>query len=467
MEEFLFDEFQPVTSKQWKQFIQVELNGLDFNKTLLSNTNEGITIKPFYHGDDFKKLDIPANKIGFLINQNVFVNDEKRANSLAKDALKRGANCITFTAIKPFDFNVLLQDIFSVSPNSIPVHFDFQFLEESFLKELIHFSAKENIYLHLDIIGNLVKNGNWFYSKKQDFEIVKSLGQLANKNISIVGIDASIYQNAGANTVQQVAYALAHANEYLNYFHSLLTEKKLEKNVFENLVHNMQFRFAIGGNYFFEIAKLRAFRYLFSLILKKYHVLADANIIAKPSLRNKTLYDYNMNMLRTTTECMSAVLGGANTIGNVSYDALFHKKNEFGERIARNQLLILKEESYINTGDFVSGTYYIEELTFEIATKALAIFQDIEKKGGFLIQLFEGTIQRKIEENAQKEQQQFDAGELVLTGTNIQVDAAEKMKKNIELYPFVKKKSHATILQPVIVKRLAEKLEQQRLELEK
>src|SRR5690606_2264994 len=139
--------------------------------------------------------------------------------------------------------------------------------------------------------------------------------------------------NAGANCVQQLAYTLAHANEYLNRF-SVEEIPPLKNSL-------MTVKMAVGGNYFFEIAKLRALRILWAMLAPEYHLPTELHILAVPSKRNKTLYDYNVNMLRTTTECMSAVLGGANAIGNLPYDVLYHKSNEFGERIARNQLLVL------------------------------------------------------------------------------------------------------------------------------
>ena len=163
---------------------------------------------------------------------------------------------------------------------------------------------------------------------------------------------------------------------------------------------------------------------------------------------------------------MSAILGGANTISNIAYDEVFHKKNEFGDRIARNQLIILKKESRIKNDEFANGSYYIEELTYEIADKALRIFKEIEKSGGFVKKLFEGTIQRKIKENATKEQDQFDKENLVLLGTNKHPNMDDKMKDDLELYPFVKTKHQKTEIQPIIVKRLAEKLEKERLEKE-
>jgi methylmalonyl-CoA mutase len=163
---------------------------------------------------------------------------------------------------------------------------------------------------------------------------------------------------------------------------------------------------------------------------------------------------------------MSAVLGGANTISNLAYDAIFHKKNEFGERIARNQLIILKEESHLNNASIVNGSYYIEELTFEIAEKALDLFKKIEKSGGFVKQLFDATIQRKIVESDNKEQEQFDNNEIVLVGTNKYKNESDRMKESIQLYPFLKTRNKETVIEPVIAKRLAENLEKERLKSE-
>ena len=173
-----------------------------------------------------------------------------------------------------------------------------------------------------------------------------------------------MYQNAGANMVQQIAYSLGQANEYFNRI--------------ESITKPIVFEVAVGTNYFFEIAKLRALRLLFNLIAKEYNHTLECNIIVSPTKRNKTLYDYNVNMLRTTTECMSAIIGGANAIANLPYDALYHKDNEFGDRIARNQLLILKNESYFDkVNNPADGSYYIETLTNQLAEKSLTLFKDM------------------------------------------------------------------------------------------
>ena len=294
----------------------------------------------------------------------------------------------------------------------------------------------------------LAKDGNWFDSFEKDFENLQTI--TSNSSIPVIKIDGGLYQNAGATIVQQLAYTLAHVNEYFNRI--------------PNLNHPISIEVSVGTNYFFEIAKLRALRILFNTLSKEYQHDFECNLIATPSKRNKTIYDYNVNMLRTTTECMSAILGGANAVANLPYDALYHKDNEFGDRIARNQLLILKHESFFDkVKNAADGAYYIESLTEQLAEKALVLFKEMEEKGGFLALLKEGVIQRKISESAQKEQDLIDSGKEVLLGTNKYPNKNDRMKNDLELYPFLKQNPRKTLITPIFEKRLAEKLEQERL----
>jgi len=257
--------------------------------------------------------------------------------------------------------------------------------------------------------------------------------------------------------VQQLAYGLAHAHEYISHFsdHSTAPGSSL----------GLTFKIAVGGNYFFEIAKLKALRWLRNTLSSEYNFQNECSILATPSKRNKTLYDYNVNMLRTTSECMAAVLGGADAVSNLAYDAIYHKDNEFGDRISRNQLLLLKEESYFQEASSIAeGSYYIETLTQQLAEKALQLFKQIEKSGEFLSELKKGTIQRKIKESASKKQQLFDSGTIPLVGTNTYQNSQDRMKHDMELYPFVKTNPRKTLIVPIIEKRLAEELEQKRLD---
>lgn len=169
-------------------------------------------------------------------------------------------------------------------------------------------------------------------------------------------------------------------------------------------------------------------------------------------------------MLRTTTECMAASIGGADTICNLAYDAIYHKDNEFGERIARNQLLILKKESYLDVvTNPADGAYYIESITHQLAEKALELFKSIEATGGFLSNLKSHQIQKKIKESAAKEQELFNSEKEVLVGTNKYINKEDKIKEDLELYPFVKTNARKTLIIPIIEKRLAETVEQNRL----
>jgi len=451
MKPSLFSEFDPITSKQWKQKIQFELKGEDYNDTLIWNSSENIKVKPFYNHDDLPaNLPLNPKKNGFKICQNIFVFDLEKSIDRAIESIERGADSIIFTIEnETIDVAKLLEKL---PLEFCEIYFNLNFISVNYISkiETIAKSRNAKIYCNLDPIGQLAKEGNWFKTEEKDnFETLNLISKQVSQS-SIISINSSLYQNAGANRVQELAYSLAHANEYLNRI-SLINQPVV-------------FKISVGTNYFFEIAKLRAYRILFNSIAKEYHPNLECHLVVTPTRRNKTIYDYNVNMLRTTTECMSAIIGGANAIANLPYDALYHKDNEFGDRIARNQLLILKNESYFDkVNNPADGTYYIESLTHQLAEKALILFKDIEANGGFLKQLNEGIIKRKIQESADKEQELFDSGKEVLLGTNKYPNKDDKMKHDLELFPFVKVNPRKTLITPIIEKRLSEKLEQERL----
>ncbi|ELY2009908.1 methylmalonyl-CoA mutase subunit beta [Flavobacterium psychrophilum] len=455
METNLFNDFDSLSSKQWKQQIQFELKGADYNETLVWESAEGIKVKPFYHKDeDYKKTAITTEASKVKIVQNIFVFDIEKSIRKANDSIARGAESIRFTIEnEDIDLTKLLSQI---AIDKIPVYLNLKFLSANFIKKTNEIAVSKNTIIHclIDPIHQLASDGNWFETETKDnFGILNTVSKDC-KNISFININATLYQNAGANMVQQLAYTLAHTNEYFNHI--------------QNHHHPITIEVSVGTNYFFEIAKIRALRLLFNTLAKEYNHDFDCHIIATPTKRNKTLYDYNTNMLRTTTECMSAILGGANAVANLAYDAIYHKDNEFGDRISRNQLLILKKESYFDiVNNPADGTYYIENLTAQLAEKALLLFKEIEGNGGFLKQLKEGNIQKKIQESAQKEQELFDSGKEILLGTNKYPNKNDKMSHDLELFPFVKIKPRKTLITPIIQKRLAEKMEQERLEQEK
>ncbi|WP_417362133.1 methylmalonyl-CoA mutase subunit beta [Galbibacter sp.] len=452
MQNSLFSDFDEITAKQWKQKIQYELNGQDYNEVLISRTAEDINIKPFYHSYD--NVDsIAIHHQGWKIAEKIYVKNESASNSSIRTALESGSECLYLIVASQ---DISLEAVFDQIPlQGLQLEFQCEFLSADFIDKITSFFADKQtkLHFHIDSIGQLARDGNWYQNQEKDFE---QLSQIQNKIQgnkyveSSISIDAGLYQNAGANMVQQLAYTLAHANEYLNYF--------------EGSTPNYCIRNSVSGHYFFEIAKLRAFRVLWANLIGAHQSASKLFIHSTPSKRNKTLYDYNVNMLRTTTEYMSAILGGSDSISFLPYDAIYHKDNEFSKRIARNQLLILRHESYFDTvRNPADGAYYIEDVCREMCDKAFKLFKQIEKSGGFITQLMGHQIQKKIRENAAKEATKFEEKQIVLVGTNSFENPQDQMSENLELYPFVKTNPRKTLIEPIIERRLSEQNEKQRL----
>ncbi|GGD57760.1 methylmalonyl-CoA mutase subunit beta [Muriicola marianensis] len=451
-----FYNFPPVTAKQWKQQIQAGLKGKDYNELLVWDSPDQIKVKPFYSAEDLedmtaRELSAPAE---WKIGQAIDAGDIGSANAKARNALEKGAESLYFITEKEADLKLLFEGI---DLKTVPVHLEVSFFTSPLKEQLssLPARAKGSVFLHWDVIGHLARTGNWYKSMEEDlsstFEVIRNL-----PGMHTLSVDGTLYQNAGANRIQQLAYTLAHVCEYLQF---------AESNSMKVTIPEPVFRMAVDSNYFFEIAKLRAMRLLWATLAKEFGAPEMCHIIAEPTRRNKTLYEYNANMLRTTMECMAAVNGGADTVINMPYDALYHKENEFGERMGRNQLLILKNESYLGVvSNPADGAYYIESLTQQLAEKALALFMQLEASGGFLSALKKHSIQKKIREQAGADQERFDKGEQVLVGTNAYKNPDDRMKGELEIHPFPKKRAEKTLVEPILEKRLAESLEKKRLE---
>ncbi|WP_405399752.1 methylmalonyl-CoA mutase subunit beta [Maribacter sp. Asnod2-G09] len=449
----LFDNFNPVSEKEWKQKIQYDLKGKDYNEEVVWNSPEGIKVKPFYHAEDLEHITVTSSHItSWNIGQAIYSGNAIMANEKALKYIAKGAEAIRF--VIPTDVVDGATLLNNIDLNAVNVYFDMQFLSKDYItKTLDKVTDSKKIHFQIDPIGHLAKLGNWYESMPSDINLVNDLAALNIDNL--LSVDVSLYQNAGADMVQQLADALSHANEYLNILQERGNLAKLK---------SIDFKVAVGGNYFFEIAKIKALRNLWNVLAQAYDIAIPCHITTQPSRRNKTIYDYNVNLLRTTTECMSAVLGGSDAVFNLNYNSEYKKDNDFAERIAFNQLILLKEESYFDKVENpAEGSYYIETISAQLAEKALILFKAIEKDGGFLKQLKNHTIQNRIADSAQKQQEKFNTKKTVLVGSNAYQNENDKMAQEIELYPFVKKNPRKTLITPIIEKRLAEELEQNRL----
>lgn len=426
MPNHLFEEFDAISEKAWKQKIQVDLKGKDYNTAMLTSTDEGVDIKPFYHQDSHQKLNI-ASPSKWLITEKITVDDIENL----EQHQSKGT------------------EAFWVKSNKQPANTKLPLIVEIEKPENFNFESKENLIYKFDPIHNLAQSGNWLSNQKQDLNLCQNFVNITDS----ISIDARLYHNSGANITQQLAYAAAHLNSYLK-----------ELNFSKTKTLNLSIFCSIGPNYFFEIAKLKALRVLVNTICKHLDISYNLNIISEPGLHHMSIYDYNVNMLRSTTECMSAILGGSNFVCNTTYDKIFKNKNEFSQRIARNQLLILKNESYFDKVSNPSdGSYYIDYLTKALAEKALVLFKSIEESGGFIQQLFDGKIQDKINQQFQKSIEQFENKSLKLIGVNVFENEENKMSKQLEKEVFASKHKRKTLLKPIRERRIAEQIEQQRL----
>lgn len=458
--ELNFNEFQPVSEKQWKQKIQADLKGADYNEKLLTDGPAGTHIKPIYHRDSAPEVNVPPRATGnWYVSQKIYVASAKATNAKLLDIFQRGAEGAVLVMEKP---TIDVEQVFQNVPEQYGIQVHIHFFDQDFLDKIKKHRPKA--YVHLDPIHHLVTDGNWITDRKTDMQNLHSFWDGYDGYFGNVTVTTKTYTNGGANEIQELAYFLAHLNEYLNELDgSELLKQFSRKAKDNNAPKRINVDTSIGSNYFYQIAKFRAYRILANALGKEYGLDGlPIYLSAYPSPRNKSLLDYNVNLLRTTTECMSAVNGGVDTIYNLEYDAFFNKSNEFAERIARNQLLVLKEEAYLDKVENVAdGSYFIDSLTKEFTEKALELFKQIEQGGGLIAQLHEGKIQSKVKQEADKEKQALKNGDKVLLGVNRFENKLQDIKPEYGVLPFVKIKPRKTLIAPIITERLAESFEKE------
>ena len=436
--EKLFTEFQAPTTQEWLDKIEVDLKGADFQKKLVWRTNEGFNVQPFYRREDLANLKTPDALPGefpfvrgnkkdsneWYVRQNIKVDDPVEANKKALDILNKGIDSIGFRfggdMVSPSFIETLLKDIrldiVEVSYRTCPRHAVelAEILVKYFEKQGYD---KEKIVggVGFDPIDKMLQKG------KDTTPMLAQLPKLVETlkdypNLRCVMVHSDTLNNAGAYIVQELGYALAWGNEYL--------QELVDAGVdVDTAAKSIKFYMGISENYFMEIAKFRAARLLWAQIVKQYEPKCDCAckmiINASTSTYNQTLFDSYVNLLRSQTEAMSAALGGVHSMVVTPFDAPYEKATDFSERIARNQQLLIKEESHFNRiVDPSAGSYYIEHLTDALAQEAWKIFLKIEEEGGFLEAVKKGIVQDDI--NATNVKRHGDAAKRkeFLLGTN-------------------------------------------------
>lgn len=437
--------FDGISSKQWKQKIQYELNGAPYN-SLINSGIQQIPIRPFYHFDDkIKRYNISLQNKKSALASPIFVADHKKT---VERIIEENTNGVTTFILSFTDEKDIIPVINKLPLNQICLYITTNVPIFNTSQELKKTFPKASLFFLCDPIHQLSYTGNWKTNMNADLLTI-SPTQINKNNFSNISINTTLTQNAGATIIQQLAFALGQLTEYLNL------NNHIDKTIY--------FQVAIGNNYFFEIAKLKALRLLFKTIANEFSIPTECQIIASPSKRNKTWIDSNNNTIRTATEYLSALLGGADTICYQAADFLHKKSSKISNRLAKNQLLILQKEFITGQiNDPTNGCYYIDYLTHQLALKSLNLYKEIEKKGGYLKLLKEGNIQKRINDSANHEQKLFDEDKITCIGVNsfINTQSIEKIIKP-ELYPFSKKTVRKTIIKPIIEQRLAEKKEKQ------
>lgn len=477
MKGLLRPDFPPHSYEDWKNAAIELLKGASFEKKLLTKTHEGITLQPIYRKEDVANLPhldalpglgttVRSNRVaGFLehaweVSQELDISTAREFNQIAKEAIGRGQTELNLCldragklGIDPSVANAEDVGMGGISLHSVEDYrcaFDGIDLTKVsiFIKGRLSNFASLQLFISylkeqgvdgtlirgsipLDPIGVLAKTGSLKLSLEESYKLLAEHFTLAKKEIPCVQsimVCTNTYHNGGANAVQELAVAMATACEYIR--------KLGDQNVgtIDEIVERMRFSMGVGGQFFMELAKFRAFRLLWHKVASAFGAsdaaIAKSFLFAKSAMWNKTVFDPYVNILRGTTEAFSAVAGGVNGLHIAPFDAPIRPSDEFSRRVSRNIQLILAEECEMTKViDPAGGSWYIEVLTDELAKMAFDQFKEIEKVGGIAIALKEGTLQKQIEKVADEKIKSLTKRKEVLVGTNMYPNATEELLK--------------------------------------
>jgi methylmalonyl-CoA mutase len=436
--EKLFSDFTAPSRQEWRDKIEVDLKGADYQKKMVWRTNEGFSMEPFYRKEDVDKLPLVNALPGefpfvrgnkkqdnqWYVRQNIVADDAKQANEKALDILNRGVNSIGFRipgekVSKEFIEQLLdgiLLDCVEVSYRTCQRHvveltdillayFEKKGYKKDALVGGIGFDPIERMLMKGKDTTMLLGQMPVIVEKLKDYP-----------GLRCVMVHSDLLCNSGAYVYQELGYALAWGKEYL--------DEMVEAGVPVDLAaKKIKFYMGIGGNYFMEIAKFRAARMLWAQIVKQYEPKCDCAcqmcINASTTTYNQTVFDSYVNMLRSQTEAMSAALAGIHSMVVTPFDAPYEVPTDFAERIARNQQLLLKEECHFDKiVDVSGGSYFVEELTTAIAKEGWKLFLAIEEEGGFLAAVKAGTVQQAINDTDKARHANAGKRKEFLLGTN-------------------------------------------------
>lgn len=467
--EKLFTEFPPVPTEKWEEVITADLKGADYERKLVWRTGEGFNVRPYYRAENLEGIQFLGSQAGefpfvrgtrthnrWHVHQTVAVECPKEANAEALKLLNSGVDSLGFSIAKEgftaADLDELLREI------SIPaVELTFCGVQTGNVAGLVLDKLeKEGLMADAHVafcIDPLVKG----LSQKGDFcspdgekcfaKIVSLIERTREyKHIRIVTVSAGIFSNAGSTIVEELAFALSAGNDYL----ARLTDVGVDA---DTAARKLRFSFSVTSNYFMEIAKFRAARMLWANIVKGYapakNCACKMMIHARTADWNQTVYDPYVNMLRGTTEAMSATIAGVHSLEVTPFDAAFENPTEFSKRIARNVELLLKNESHFDqVVDPAGGSYYVENLTQSIAAEAWKLFLEIEEKGGYTAAYKAGFVKERIAASAAAKDKAIATRRQTLLGANQYPNFTEVADKAITAEAVTRKQAEGNTLAP-------------------
>ena len=446
----LHNEFPAVSTAEWEQAVRNDLKGGDPAK-LLWKSDEGIAVKPFYRAEDIEAIAGPGvesaaaaamreqlemaagharSSNDWLLRQTIDVADPQQANAAAREALASGAESICFECVPEnsalrgvaVESSEGMRALIAGLPRSAPLSFRGRQAARPLL--LLYLSelkqpAEARGSVDFDPLGDLLLEGSSPRPAEElfaDAAAVMKFAAAAAPRMRVLAVRGWQIREAGGTVVQELAFALAQGVECL----SRLTEHGLSP---DEICARIFFVFSIGTNYFFEIAKLRAFRLLWSQAVEQFQPKLPESLVpvveSVTSRWNMTACDAYSNLLRGATGAMSAAIGGSDAIETTPFDAAYKPSDGFSRRLSRNTQLLLKNEAYLDrVADPGAGSYYIETLTASLGREAWKLFQQVEAQGGFLQAIQSGFVQREVNGSRRRKDEAVAARRRVLLGTN-------------------------------------------------
>lgn len=425
----LLQEFPPVSTPAWEELIRKDLKGADYAKKLIWQTGEGLALKPYYRAEDIAGLeymDAAPGEFPFArgtrptgdwrIREDVESTDPEQANGAALSAVAAGAEEIAFANVtieNASDLSMLLANL-----SEIPVHF--QNAGEPLLRFLIKRLNERP--------GPSTISTDWDPLTNLDFA-AEVAGARPSALVPFT-IHGEEYEQSGATAVEEIGFVIAAAVDFIAAMQSRGVD-------LDRAAASITFSFAVGSNYFFQIAKLRALRMLWARVVESFggtRESAKARIHAGTSAWNKTVYDPHVNILRGTTEAMSAALGGADSISVAPFDGCYKTPDAASRRLARNTQILLKQEALLSrVADPGAGSYCLEVITDFIAREGWKSMQEIEAAGGYRKANEDGLLARKLEKSQAAREKAVISRRRVFTGTNQYANLSERALDRVDL----------------------------------